>query len=93
MHKLSRALACLGVPMVFSIGCTTAFRVHSVADPAKLDGIPFYGKTAKCLQTTIYLYPYYRITFQTLTGDKVLGGPDRESQHGCLSIPRYARIS
>ena len=73
MHKRSCVLACLCVPMIFALGCATAYRVHRVADPAKLDGIPFYGKTAKCLQTTVYLYPYYRITFQTLSGDKVLG--------------------
>lgn len=73
MHKRACVLAYLCVPMMFWIGCATAFRVHRVADPAKLDGIPFYGKTAKCLQTTVYLYPYYRITFQTLSGDKVLG--------------------
>ena len=73
MHKRLCALVCLCVLMMFSVGCANAFRVHKVTDPAELDGIPFYGKTAKCIQTSVYLYPYYRITFQTLSGDKVLG--------------------
>jgi hypothetical protein len=73
MLKPSRILALLCLPMLFSAACVSAFRVHHITDKQKLDGIPFYAKTARCVQTSVYLYPYYRITFQTLSGDKVLG--------------------
>src|SRR5579884_3097117 len=70
MRKLHITTFCC---VLLLCGCGSAFRVHEVTSDAKLDGIPFYAKSAKCVQSSVYLYPYYRITFQTLSGDKVLG--------------------
>lgn len=63
-------VACL-TATVFLYGCGSAFRVRQGTN--KVDGIPFYVKEAKCLHKEVLVMPYYRLTLQTLEGQKVTG--------------------
>jgi hypothetical protein len=54
---------------LFIVGCTPVFIVQKNGDD--VNGIPFYIKTAKCLHQSVYVVPYYQITFQVLKDDKV----------------------
>jgi hypothetical protein len=53
------------------LGCGSAFIVHK--NGSELKGIPFYVKEASCLHQRIYTMPYYKLTLQSLVGDKVAG--------------------
>src|SRR5450759_4264472 len=55
--------------LLFVVSCSPVFIVHK--NGAGVDGIPFYVKTAKCLHQSVYVVPYYQITFQELKDDKV----------------------
>lgn len=69
--KSARTLLCCTLFLALT-GCGSAFRVHQ--GTKAVAGIPFYVKTAKCLHQTVYMAPYYTITFQMLLkDDKVLG--------------------
>lgn len=51
------------IAMASSLACGPLFRVKRAGQ--SVDGIPFYVKTAKCLQSSAYLAPYYRLILQS----------------------------
>jgi hypothetical protein len=51
------------------VGCGPAFRVSK--GDTRIKGIPFFVKTAKCEHSTAYVFPFYVITYQTLSNGKV----------------------
>jgi len=55
--------------LVATLGCGRAFVVKKGTD--NVEGIPFYLKQAVCLHQMVYVAPYYRISFQSLVGEKV----------------------
>jgi hypothetical protein len=68
MKKILMIAWCV-MMFLFIVGCTPVFIVQKNGDD--INGIPFYIKTAKCLHQSVYVVPYYQITFQVLKDDKV----------------------
>jgi hypothetical protein len=84
--RSARLFVCL-VALLATVGCGSVFRVKRAGK--KVSGIPFYVKTAKCLQSSVYLAPYYRLILQSddsaiksetvNLSEKICAGFDRSS--------------
>jgi hypothetical protein len=70
MRAVWRLILCF-VPLILAAACGPALRVTKSNQP--VDGIPFYVKEARCLHQMVYTMPYYRLTLQSLNGQKVQG--------------------
>ena len=63
-------------------GCGSVLRVRQGAK--NVPGVPFYTKQASCVHQEVSVMPYYRLTLQTLQGDKITG-----SQTATVSADYY----
>lgn len=63
-------------------GCGSVLRVKQ--GTAKVPGVPFYSKEARCLHQEVSVMPYYRLTLQTVQSEKVTG-----SQTATVSAEYY----
>ena len=68
MLRFQSALGLISSALVF-FGCGTAFEVSRGNQAVK--GIPFFVKAAVCEHSTAYVFPFYVITYQTLSNRKV----------------------
>jgi hypothetical protein len=70
MSMMGKTSVCVASLLVV-LGCGSVMRVRQGGN--KIEGIPFYGKEAKCVHQQVEVMPYYRLTLQTLDGEKVTG--------------------
>lgn len=68
--RVALTFACM-TSVWFGVGCGSALQVRQGKD--NINGVPFYVKEAKCVHQQVLIMPYYRLTLQTMQGEKVTG--------------------
>jgi hypothetical protein len=91
VNRVMTVLACT-TGVLFGTGCGAALRVRQGKNA--IDGLPFYVKEAKCVHQQVLVMPYYRVTLQTMQGDKVTGAQTATvSESYYLTDPTVAQLS